>query len=256
MRTSPPRTKLQVEADRRAIDGLRRLGAEIRQLREDAGLSKAIVARVAGIDPALLRGVERGEYEASSITLARIAAALGAEASTRLFPSAGPPIRDRFQARMIEAFLRHLPADWYRSPEVPVHRPVRGVVDLVIAHRPSNLVACLEAHSELRRLEQQIRWALAKAEALRSSPIWPFLAPDPADPPPISSVLLLRSTTATRDLARTFRDTLRAAFPADPASIHAALADPTQTWPGNGILWVRVDGSEATLLPSWPRGLP
>lgn len=253
MRTSPPRTKLQIEADRRAIDGRRRLGTEIRQLREDVGLSKAVVARAAGVDAGLIRGVERGECEASSVTMARIAAALGAEVSTRLFPSAGPPIRDRFQARMIEAFLRELPPAWHRSPEVPVHRPVRGVIDLVIAHRVAHVVACLEAQSEIRRLEQQIRWAFAKRDALPSSPLWPFLAPDPADPPLVSSILLLRSTTATRELARTFRDTLQAAFPADPEDLRAALTDATRPWPGNGIIWIRLEGSEATILPGWPR---
>jgi transcriptional regulator with XRE-family HTH domain len=255
MRIGVARTKLQINADRRAAEGRRVLGNEMRRLREDAGLSKAAVAAVAGIDATHLYLIEEGRREASAATVARVAAALGAEASTRLFPTSGPPIRDRFQARMVEAFLREIPPRWSRSVEVAVHRPVRGVIDAVLGDPAGRQVVAIECQSELRRLEQQLRWALAKSEALPSASIWPFLAPDPADPPAISSILLLRSTTATRDLARTFRATLAAAYPVEPADLLHALADPNVAWPGSGIIWVRLDGTKATILPGWPRGV-
>jgi transcriptional regulator with XRE-family HTH domain len=249
------RSRLQVDADRRATEATRRIGAEIRQLREDAGLSKAAVARVAGIDRTHLLFVEEGRREASAQVLARIAAALGADASTRLFPTSGPRIRDRFQARMIEAFLATLPRRWHRSVEVAVHRPVRGVIDAILADMSEPRIVTLEAQSEIRRLEQQIRWAFAKAEALPSSELWQFLALGSAASTPISSILLLRSTTATRELATTFRSTLEAAYPAHPAELQRALQDPGIPWPGSGIIWVRVNGRATTILPGWPRGL-
>jgi transcriptional regulator with XRE-family HTH domain len=255
MRPAGARTKLQVQADRRAEEGLRALGTEMRRLREDAGLPKAVIARVAGIHPTHLRLIEDGQRDASTSVLARIAAALGADFSRRLFPTGGPPIRDRFQARMVEAFLRELPPYWSRSVEVAVHRPVRGVIDAVLGDPAGRHVVALECQSELRRLEQQLRWALAKSEALPSSAVWPILAPDPAAPPAISSILLLRSTTATRELARTFRATLAAAYPAGPADLQQALVDPNVAWPGSGIIWVRLDGTSATILPGWPRGV-
>jgi transcriptional regulator with XRE-family HTH domain len=249
------RTKLQVQADRRAEEGIRALGSEIRRLREDAGLPKAVIARVAGIDPTHLGLIEDGKRDASAYVLARIAAALGADFSRRLFPNGGPPIRDRFQARMIEAFLRELPPHWSRSVEVAVHRPVRGVIDAVLGDPARYQVVAVECQSELRRLEQQFRWAVAKAEALPSAAIWPFLVPDPTNPPAVSSLLLLRSTTTTRELARTFRATFAAAYPVGPAEILQALLDPSLTWPGSGIIWVRLDGTRATILPGWPRGV-
>jgi hypothetical protein len=46
-----------------------------------------------------------------------------------------------------------------------VHRPIRGVIDLVLERADPPIVAC-EAHSDLRRLEQQVRWARAKSDAL------------------------------------------------------------------------------------------
>jgi transcriptional regulator with XRE-family HTH domain len=255
MRPTGARTKLQVQADRRAEEGVRALGAEIRRFREDAGLPKAAIARIAGIHPTHLRLIEEGQRDASASVLGRIAAALGSDYSRRLFPSSGPPIRDRFQARMVEAFLRELPPGWTRSVEVAVHRPVRGVIDAVLGHPAGRDVVAVECQSELRRLEQQIRWALAKSEALPSSAVWPFFAPDLAEPPAISSILLLRSTRATRELARTFRETLAVAYPAGPADLLRALADANVPWPGSGIIWVRLDGTRATILPGWPRGV-
>jgi transcriptional regulator with XRE-family HTH domain len=236
------RTKLQLLADRGAEARCRTIAEELRRLREDAGLSKAAVARVAGIHPSHLGLVESGRREPSASVLGRIAAALGADVSTRIFQSVGPPIRDRFQSRMIEAFLRMLPSHWARFVEVPVHRPVRGVLDAVVGDRVARRVVSIEGQSELRRLEQQFRWASAKSDALPSSAVWPFLAPDPADPPTVSRILLLRSTVATRDVARTFPATLSAAYPADPAALVAALLDSSRPWPGSGIIWVRVEG--------------
>jgi transcriptional regulator with XRE-family HTH domain len=253
MRSSPHPTKLQAEADRRAQATVRMLGVEIRRLREDAGLSKALVARVAGIHPSHLLLIEDGRREASAQVLARVAAALGAEASTRLFPSSGPPIRDRFQARMVEAFLKELPLRWSRSIEVAVRRPVRGVIDLVLHDPDAPRVITVEAQSELRRLEQQLGWAAAKSEALPSSTLWGSIAPDAANPPQISQILLLRSTVRTRELARTFKTTLAAAYPAEPATLLRALADPTAPWPGSGVVWARVDGREASILQRPPR---
>jgi hypothetical protein len=214
-----------------------------------------VIARVAGIDPTHLGLIENGRRDASASVTARIAAALGADFSRRLFPTSGPPIRDRFQARMVEAFLRELPPQWSRSVEVAVHRPVRGVIDAVIGHPSGRHVVALECQSELRRLEQQLRWAIAKSEALPSAAIWPFLVSDPANPPVVSSLLLLRSTTATRELARTFHATLAAAYPIEPAEVLRALLDPSVAWPGAGMIWVRLDGTRATILSGWPRGV-
>jgi transcriptional regulator with XRE-family HTH domain len=234
MQSASSRTKLQINADRRAAESLRARGIEFRRYREDAGLSKAAVARAAGIDPTHLRLIEDGERDASSIVLARVAAALGAEVSTKLFPSGRPPIRDRFQAPMLEAFLHELPARWATSVEVAVHRPVRGFIDAVVGDPEAARVVTIEAHSEIRRLEQQIRWAIAKSDALPSSPVWPLFAHDMAAPPAISRILLLRSTVATREVANAFADTLAAAYPADPADLRRAIHDPDVPW-----AWVR-----------------
>lgn len=249
------RTHLQVVADRAAMDSRRSIGVQLRRLREDAGISRAAVARAAGIHPSYLRLIESGEREASLEVLHRVAAALGSDVGVRIYPNTGPPLRDRHQARMVEALLKVVPDSWDRHVEVAVRRPVRGIIDVVLAQPSLGRVITVEVHSELRRLEQQIGWAAEKSDALPSAVIWLTLAYGPR-PVSLARILVLRSTSTTRALARSFAATLAAAYPADPESVLAALLDPSRAWPGNGILWARVDGSTASILRGAPRGVP
>jgi len=249
------RTKLQVAADRAAEAALRSVGEQLLHLREDAGLPRTTVAQAAGIHPSYLRLIELGRRDPSTTILTRIAAALGADVGLRVFPRSGPALRDRFQARLIEALLQLLPADWTPYPEVPVSRPVRGTVDLVAVRPATSQVVSIEAQSEIRRLEQQMRWAAEKTDALPSATIWPEVLRTCLGRPQVSRILVLRSTVATRSLARSFAATLTAAYPAAPRDLRAALLDPKAPWPGSGILWMKVDGSETTMLRGAPRGV-
>src|SRR4029079_4124454 len=91
------------------------------------------------------------------------------------------------------------------------------------------------------------------AEASPSSALWPEIAG--GDPPMATSrILLLRSTSNTRALGRSFASTLGAAYPADPGDVLEALQDPARAWPGNGIIWVRVEGRELSIIRGVPRG--
>ena len=174
--------------------------------------------------------------------LARIGAALGMDLSVRLYPGTGPLIRDHIQAAMIEALLSLLDERWRPSPEVTLHRSVRGVIDLVLDAPEEPLVAC-EAQSELRRLEQQLRWSQVKADALSQ-----------ARGRPVSRLLLLRSTRRTRAIVGEFSDTIRAAFPTPAADAHGALAG-TSRWSGDALLWCDVRQGEGRVLASSPRGI-
>jgi transcriptional regulator with XRE-family HTH domain len=69
------RTRLQVVADRAAAESLHAVGDQLRNLREDAGISQAAVARVVGIHPSYVRLVENGRREASLVVLHRVSAA-------------------------------------------------------------------------------------------------------------------------------------------------------------------------------------
>jgi transcriptional regulator with XRE-family HTH domain len=246
-------TRLQRDARLREVETRRAIGSALRDLRIDSGLTIAAVARAAGIDRGYLSRIETGVRAASIRVLTAVAAALGADLSVKLYANTGPRIRDRFSAPMSEALLHALHARWTADPEVAVHRPARGVIDLVLSdvHQPT-LVAT-ELQSEMRRLEQQVRWHRLKEESLRSADLWRFVAAD--ETPPTSRLLVLRSTRTTRELANTFEKTLRAAYPARTVDVVRALTTADAPWPGAGIVWMRVPGGRAELLAGPPRGV-
>jgi HTH-type transcriptional regulator/antitoxin HipB len=241
-----PQTRLEVMAARRADAITRAIGLELRRLREDAGIHQADVARVAGVSQPLLSRVEAGDVRPSIGTLSALGAALGADLSIRFFPGAGVPIRDRFQARMIEALLRILHPRWRPHLEVPIHRPARGVIDAVLEDTP--LLVAMEAQSDLRRLEAQIRWHTEKASGL------PHTSLATGQDVVVSRLLLLRSTRRTRELAREFEQSLRAAYPARTTDALGALTREAP-WPGAAIVWATVDGRSATILERGPKGV-
>lgn len=246
-------TKLERDAAWRAIQLRRATGVEIRRLREDSGLTRAAVAREAGIDPSYLTLLEAGEREAGWAVLAAIGATLGADLSVRLYPNTGPRIHDRFQAPMVEALLRVLHPRWTATPEVPVLRPARGVIDLVLTAPDPPIAVATEVQSELRRLEQQLRWHREKELSLPSADLWRFISPEGA--PSTSRLLALRSTATTREIARTFEATLRATYPATTNDVVRALTERDAPWSGPGIVWLRLAGGQAELLDSPPRGV-
>jgi len=226
------------------------IGEQFSRLRADAGLSARSVARAAGISASHLGSVERGSAEASTGVLVATADVLGADLTIKAYPGTGPRIHDRIQARIVEELLRSTATRWQPFVEVPVRRPARGFVDVVFAERAAPRLVSTEVHSDLRRLEQQIRWAQEKAMSLPSADLWRRFD----EPPEVSTLLVLRSTERTRGLVDEFAETIRTVFPARATDLHAALTG-DGPWPGPGLLWARVVGHSVTLLPHPPRGV-
>jgi hypothetical protein len=108
--------------------------------------------------------------------------------------------------------------------------PTRGVADLVLKDRTTPVVVVGEAQSEFRRIEQQLRWIAEKAEAFS----------DAGGHGSISRLLIVRSTESTRQMARRYRATLAAAYPAGTVDVVDALTG-TAPWPGSGVVWMRLE---------------
>jgi transcriptional regulator with XRE-family HTH domain len=251
-RTTAPRTRIERLGAKSARDARRSIAADIQSARDDAGLGLRQLAAAAGISHATLLSVERGSHDPTTEVLARLSTALGMSLSVRLYPGTGPLIRDHLQASMLEALLAIAHPRWERWPEVAVYRPVQGVIDLVLYALGEPRVAT-EAQSDLRRIEQQVRWSRAKADALGDSAADDRGAPE-APARPVSRLLLLRSTARTRAVVAQHAELLRAAYPARAADAHAALTGEA-AWPGDAILWCRIEGGRATLLEGPPRGI-
>ncbi|HXX61354.1 MAG TPA: helix-turn-helix transcriptional regulator [Candidatus Sulfotelmatobacter sp.] len=233
--------------------GRRRLRQEMRNLAEvltglrlDAGLSQGVVAQAAGISRPYLSAIEAGHRTPSVEVLARLAAALGGDLSLRVYPGTGPALRDHLQVAMTEALLVLAAPSWRVRLEVPIPAPARGYADLVL-HDPARRQAVVtEVHSQLRRLEQQLRWGQAKAEAIATSL--------PAGTQ-MCRLLLLRSTDTNRRLVAHDPHVFAAAFPAPAADIYDALRHATGQWPGDALLWATVERRRATIMRTPPRGI-
>jgi transcriptional regulator with XRE-family HTH domain len=228
---------------------IRRVGDDVRRVRIDTSASQAAVAKEAGIDRSHLTRIEAGTTQASLESLVAVAAAMGADVSIRLYPGRGPGITDRHQAPMIECLLGQLAPVWQPHLEVLTFRPARGFIDTVLERRDHPPLVIGEFESSLPRLEQQIRWASEKAASIGSSDL---VGPGPA--PRTSKLLVLRSTESTRGVARTFEATLRAAYPASTREAVESLRTGSP-WPGDAIVWIRIEGDRVDLLDGPPRGV-
>jgi transcriptional regulator with XRE-family HTH domain len=213
-------------------------------LRLDAHVSIAELSRATGIDDAHISRIEAGTANPSLEVLIALGLALGADLGVRYFAGSGPRIHDRFQAPMSEAFLAALHPRWGADLEVGVSSPTRGVIDVVLHPRLAGPVIATELQSDLRRLEQQIRWGREKSEALATR-----LGTD------VSQLLVLRSTVRTRELARQYETMMRTAFPARTADAVAALTTADATWPGPAVIWMHVEGPRASLMRHPPPGV-
>jgi transcriptional regulator with XRE-family HTH domain len=248
------RTGNRTQVGRQSIVIRRAIGAEIRRLRLDAGTSQRLLAEAAGIDQGFLSRIEAATAEPSIAVLVAIGQVLGADLTVRFYPTTGPRIHDRIQAAMAETLLEVVSPRWKRLVEVPVRRPARGSIDVVLADPEAPLVVAAELQSDLRRIEQQIRWAADKADSLPSAEAWPMLTASMTSPVAVGRLLVLRSTERTRAVARQFATILRIAYPANTAQAVDALTG-TSPWPGNALIGCRVESGHARLQAGPPRGV-
>jgi hypothetical protein len=177
--------------------------------------------------------------------------ALGLSFSVRLYPGTGPLIRDHIQAAMIGALLTILHERWRPTPEVPVYRPVRGVIDLVLDDLVSATTVACEAQSELRRMEQQLRWSRAKADPLQDAREASGVE---AVERSIGRLMLLRSSARTRAAVAEHASVVAAAYPARTTDAFAALARQAP-WPGDALLWCRLERGDTEVMDRPPRGI-
>jgi hypothetical protein len=177
---------------------------------------------------------------------------MGHVVSVRLFPSTGPRVRDHLQVRMIEALLAVLHPRWHARLEVPVYRPARGVIDVLLHDAEQGDIVAGEGHSVLSAVERQLRWAALKCDSLPSADGWPFGQPVE---PRATRLLLLRSCAEMHDLVRALPATFRAAYPSDSRAAVDALTGSTTTWLGSAIVWADIRGAATRILEGPPRRL-
>lgn len=235
-------------AARRIRDrALARFREDLERLANDAGISHAALARAAGVSPGYLADLLTGKAEPSFGTCAKLAVPLGADLSARLYPNTGPVIKDRHQARILEALLGILGGNWRALSEVGVWKPVRGAIDAVLHDGRAELVVAAEIESDMRRIEQTVRWSKEKAEALPSWSGWDGVLAADGSPPRICQLLIVRRTRANERTAREFAKQLAIAYPGHPEDALAALGG-EKPWPGSALVWARIDKNGVRFL--------
>ena len=239
------RTDLQTDADRRARALRHGLAADVARMREDAGLTQSAVARLAGVHPSVVSRLEDESLRPTLETYVRICAAIGADFAARAYPNTGPAIHDRHQVRMAELLVAALDPRWSAIPEVAVRRPARGWIDAVLHDPRARMLVGSELESDLRRVEQVIRWSAEKVQSLASADRWGSWSAD--GPPTVSQLLVVRWTRTNREVVATARRQLRAAYPADPVDALDALMG-TGRWTGAALIWARIDGVRQELV--------
>jgi transcriptional regulator with XRE-family HTH domain len=223
---------------------------DLERAQHDAGISLRQLSVVSGVSQSHLSQVFAGRREPSIAVLTAASRALGGNLSARFYPSTGPAIHDKIQARIVEELLRIAAAAWSKFVEVPVFRPARGFIDVVFDSEPLAAIVVTEVESRIDRLEQQLRWAQEKAASLPSSELWQRTEAERA----IHRLLVLRNTATTRQLVRRFESTVRAAYPARAADAFRALTIGV-AWPGDAILWADVDADVVRIRDRPPRGI-
>ncbi len=236
-------TRLQAQADRRAALVRRDLAEGLVRLAGDTGVSQAALASAAGISRPYLSKILAGRASPTLEVYQRLATVLGADLSAKLFPSTGATIHDRHQAPMLEHLLAARHPRWEAFTEVAVRRPSRGWIDLVLHDPRERTLIASELQSELRRLEQQVRWHEAKADSLPSWDEFGYLGEGART----SRLLVVRRTRATRTVAAEYARQLRAAYPAHPDDAIAALTG-TQPWPGAALVWMDLAHGDPRLV--------
>lgn len=234
-------------AARMADRALAKLIEDLERLMADSGIGVTALARAAGLTHGYLSAILARRVTPTLGTCAKLAVPLGADLAARLYPNTGPTIRDRHQARIFEGLLGILGGGWRTFGEATVWKPVRGAIDALLHNRREAVVVAAEIESEMRRIEQTIRWSKEKAEALPSWSGWPALLGDGGEAPRISQLLIVRRTRTNERTAREFQRQLALAYPAHPADALAAIRG-ERAWPGSALVWARIEQARVRFL--------
>jgi transcriptional regulator with XRE-family HTH domain len=230
-------------AARIAIRARAKLVEDLERLMSDAGLTQSALSLAADVDHAQVSRILAGKAKPSLETYAKLAVPLGADLATRLYPNTGPLIRDRHQARIAEALVAARHPRWQPATEVGVRHPARGWIDVVLHEVRERRIVAVEIESDIRRIEQQVRWAQMKAESLPSWEGWPGEGAE------VSRLLIVRRTRTNQRTAMEFARQLAVAYPAHPADAIAALTG-VAAWPGPAMLWARIEPDRVRFLTS------
>lgn len=211
---------------RRAIDLLRRFGADLSNARIATGLSQRELARRGGVSQGLVSRIERGFAVPSVDVAARLSAAAGGELALAFYPGAGIRLRDSGQLRIARTIGASVHPASRVELEVPVgHGQDRRAADMVID--TGSELDMLEIYRWLTDFQAQYRAAQLKRTALADR-----LGRT------VRLVMVATDTRRNRRLVATHEDLLRSAFPLTSRQVWSRLTL-GKALAADGFLWIR-----------------
>jgi transcriptional regulator with XRE-family HTH domain len=165
---------------------------------------------LAGVSQSFVSYVERARRRPDWPTACALAAAAGHELGLRLFPQAGPTLRDRGQVEAVEQIVASAHASWHALIEHPVGRADRRAADLVL--RGAEEILHVEVERRLVDLQAQLRSAQLKRAALQEQ----FGAP-------VRLVVAVPGTRRARQLLADHKTALDRALPASSPRVWRAI---------------------------------
>jgi transcriptional regulator with XRE-family HTH domain len=201
----PTRERTRDKGRRLARGLMDRLGSELREARDAAGVSQEHVAIVAGLTQSRVSRTERGQRLPPRLDeLAQHCAALGLRLSLKAYPD-GLPVRDAAQLRLLERFRSQLGEgfEWHSEAPVGGHGDLRAW-DVLL--RGDETIG-VDAETKLRDLQ-----ALQRRTELK----WRDSGVD-------RIVLVVAATKHNRAILREHRAALASTFPLDTADLMTSL---------------------------------
>ena len=151
-------------ADRRATSLLVRIGGELRNARDAAGLTVRDVTRAGGCSPTEVSRIERGVAPwVDVVSLTRLAMVVGLDLWIRTYPG-GEPLRDAAHLRLTDAVTSMVGSGLTVRGEVAIGDPRdRRAWDLTLTDRTDRICGTeletrlIDAQAQMRRISQKQR---------------------------------------------------------------------------------------------------
>jgi len=204
---------------------IQRLGTEVRMARVAEGMSQAAVASRARVSQTSVGRLEAGGSRLSVMIIGSVFSALGMDLSLRAFPGSGVRLRDSGQIALTELIRVESSPQLAAEPRAPVGDHHGQAADVLLVGRSFGIH--IEAESVLVDLQAQLRKGQLKRDGLERKA-----------GAQLAFVMALRESERNRCAVRGVGNVVRAALPAPPREVLAALRGGLALT-RDGLLWIR-----------------
>ncbi|HTK45091.1 MAG TPA: helix-turn-helix transcriptional regulator [Patescibacteria group bacterium] len=241
------RPRIAVEAQRRTLERLARLGGEVREMRTRRSWTQAELGVRAGLGRMIVNRVERGVGPIDLDGVERIASALGVPLNLGFGRDPRVDVADAGHLAMQELVLRMGRRHGYGTEFELATRPAEPwrSIDVVLASEVRRLVICVECWNTIGDVGAAARVSTRKAAELEAMAVGQW-----GESARVSLVWVVRATARNRALVARYPAVFASRFPGSSRGWVAALTEGAEPPRDPGLVWCDVD---ATRIFGWRR---